>query len=71
MFFADSVTGAEAEMKLDLTDHNRYDMRIFLKSFPLPDSVEVCAWDSGMVQCWACQWKNLSPKNPGNARVPL
>lgn len=40
-YFSNSVTGEGAEMKIELADATRYDMRLYMKSFPLPDSFQV------------------------------
>jgi len=38
---ANSVTREGVKMKIELVDATRYEMRVFLKSFPLPDSFQV------------------------------
>jgi len=40
-YFANSVTREDVKMKIELVDATRYEMRVFLKSFPLPDSFQV------------------------------
>ncbi|KAF6026705.1 hypothetical protein EB796_014977 [Bugula neritina] len=40
-YFANSVTREDVKMKIELVDATRYEMRVFLKSFPLPDSFQM------------------------------
>ncbi|XP_067931376.1 uncharacterized protein [Watersipora subatra] len=41
MYFSNTVTGEGVEIKIDLADAARYEMRVFLKSFPLPDCFQM------------------------------
>ena len=41
-YFSSPLTGEDVEMKIELADATRYEMRVYLKSFPLPESVQVC-----------------------------
>ena len=40
-YFSNSVTGESGELRIELADSTRYEMRVFMKNFPLPDSFQV------------------------------